>query len=161
MTIAHLGVDTAFTAKFFAFLKPIKMKIRNLLFIILPTFFLVSCDPGLVNNYVVENNSDYEINVTIKVNKLRISVLKNDSTYRTHLKKSEVKKIASYGQIGNAHDKGDHFLEDIDTLIIETRNLKLAKNIYNRSNWQINLKKSFFSMDEANYTLVINNKDFN
>jgi hypothetical protein len=137
------------------------MKIRNLLFIILPTFLLVSCDPGLINNYVVENNSDYDINITIKVNKLSRSDIKNDSINRTYLQKTAVMKIASYGQIGTAHDKGDHFLEDIDTLIIETGNLKLAKNIYDRSNWKINLKKSFFSMDEANYTLVINNKDFN
>lgn len=136
------------------------MKTKYLFLTIISTFSLFSCDPGMINHYEIDNQSDYDLSVETKINERKRSGNEADSTNQIYLKSSEVSTVICYGEIGKAHDKGDDFLVDVDTIIIKTASLKLKKNIYGRNQWNLKLKKSLLGMDESKYILVLENKDF-
>lgn len=135
-------------------------KINFLILSLLVLTILFSCDPGVVNSYYIENRTDYDLDVEASIVSGRRSVNKNDSLIKTVFKSSEIKEIISYGQIGRANDKGSNFLNDVDTINITSTNRKLLINIYDRTNWNIEVNRSIFELDEVKYILVLENKDF-
>ncbi|WP_394907456.1 hypothetical protein [uncultured Mesonia sp.] len=128
---------------------------------ILTLMFITSCDPGVVNKYVVENRteSDLEIESILEYGKRKIT--EKDSVKTIELKPNMESIITKYGEIGNAHDKGNNFLNGIDTIIIKKINGKLTKDIFDRKNWKYKvLKSGLFAMDEVEYKLILNENNF-
>ena len=131
--------------------------------IILISIFILfsSCDPGLLNQYVVENKTKYDIKVESKLKFRKRSIQDVDSVKIVHLKPNSESLITTYGEIGTAHDKEINFLEGIDTIILERKNKKLTKNIFIRKNWNYRIvKNSLFSMDEVEYKLILTENNF-
>lgn len=131
---------------------------------IIPIFILMiftSCDPGVVNKYVIENRtgSDLKIETTLEYGNRNIT--EKDSVKMVELKPKTESIITEYGEIGNAHDKGIDFLDGIDTIIVKMNNRTLNKNIFDRKNWKYKvLKSGFFSMDEVEYKLILTENNF-
>ncbi len=128
---------------------------------ILTLIIFTSCDPGVVNKYVIENRteSDLEIESMLKYGRRNLS--ENDSVKTVELKPKTESIIIKYGEIGTAHDKGFDFFNEIDTLIVKMDNRILKKNIFDRNNWEYRvLKSGLFSMDEVEYKLVLTDNNF-
>ena len=133
-----------------------KRKIPILILII-----FTSCDPGVVNKYVIENrtNSDLKIESILEYGKRNIN--DKDSIKTVEIKPKSESLIVKYGEIGNAHDKGIDFLNGIDTIIIQKTNRELIKDIFDRNNWEYKvLNSGLFLMDEVEYKLILTENDF-
>ena len=132
---------------------------RIILILILIIF--TSCDPGVVNKYVVENKTESELKIESILQYGNRNITDQDSVKIIKLKPKTESIITEYGEIGNAHDKGINFLNGIDTIIIKMDNRTLIKNIYDRKNWDYKvLNSGLFSMDEVEYKLILNETDF-
>jgi len=132
---------------------------RIILILILIIF--TSCDPGVVNKYVVENKTKSELKIESILEYGNRNITDQDSVKIIKLKPKTESIITEYGEIGNAHDKGINFLNGIDTIIIKMDNRTLIKNIYHRKNWDYKvLNSGFFSMDEVEYKLILTETDF-
>ncbi len=131
---------------------------------IVPILILIvftSCDPGVVNKYVVENQTDSVLRIESKLNFVHRSVNKKDSVDKVELKPEAATIITEYGEIGRAHDKGEGFLSGIDTIIVKMNNRTLIKDIYDRKNWEYKvLKSGTFLTDEVEYLLKLSKTDF-
>lgn len=122
---------------------------NRLLFLTLSSIFLTSCDPGLENIYEVENASNQTLTFSVKPNQYA-----SDSTLTITVSPQSTKTIYKYGEIGTAMDKGNDFLEYLDTL--EIRGNKDPIDLYNRNNWEFEIKdKGPFVMDKVIYRLKI------
>lgn len=128
--------------------------------IFLTAIIFISCDPGVINNYVVANESDYLFEVRFRLQE-GFRTLNTSGTIQT-IKinpKSKV-EIVEYGEIGIALDKREYFLEAFDTLSIYPIGMSLKKSIRDRSNWKYQvISEGLFSMDEVEYKFIINNED--
>ena len=132
---------------------------RIILILILIIF--TSCDPGVVNKYVVENKTESELKIESILQYGNRNITDQDSVKIIKLKPKTESIITEYGEIGNAHDKGINFLNGIDTIIIKMDNRTLIKNIYDRKNWDYKvLNSGLFSMDEVEYKLILTETDF-
>ncbi|MFD2892581.1 hypothetical protein ACFS5J_11220 [Flavobacterium chuncheonense] len=128
---------------------------------ILIIIIFTSCDPGVVNKYVIINRtqSDLKIESILEFGKRKING--KDSIKNVEIKPKMEKIITEYGEIGNAHDKGIYFLEGIDTIIVKSDNRNLKKNIFDRKNWEYKVTKTgVFSMDEVEYRLILTDTSF-
>lgn len=120
-----------------------------------------SCDPGVVNKYVVENKTGSDLTIKSILEYGNRNINEKDSIKSTELKSKTESIITKYGEIGNAHDKGIGFLNGIDTIIVKMDNRTLNKNIYDRKNWEYKvLNSGLFSMDEVEYKLILTETDF-
>ena len=120
-----------------------------------------SCDPGVVNKYVVENRTDSDLTIESILEYGNRNITEKDSIKTAELKSKTESIITEYGEIGNAHDKGIDFLNGIDTIIVKMNNRTLNKNIYDRKNWEFRvLNSGLFSMDEVEYKLILTDTDF-
>ena len=120
-----------------------------------------SCDPGVVNKYVVENRTESDLKIKSILEYGKRKITEKDSIKVVELKPETESIIMEYGEIGKANDKGTNFLNGIDTIIIKKVNGKLAKNIFDRKNWKYKvLKSGLFSMDEVEYKLILTEKNF-
>jgi hypothetical protein len=131
---------------------------------LVPVLFLVlltSCDPGVVNKFVVENRTDSEIKIESILKSGNRNITETDTIHIVELSSQTKSFIVEYGEIGSAHDKGINFLEGIDTLIIKSEYKTLNKNIFDRNNWTFKvIKIGFFTMDEVEYQLTLTEKYF-
>ncbi|RXR15957.1 hypothetical protein EQG63_12145 [Flavobacterium amnicola] len=135
-------------------------KIYVLIFLTLFSFAFTSCDPGLMNEYIVENNSDFDLKVVTKLNINKRSISEIDSIKIIHIKKHERAQIISYGEIGRVHDKENEFLESVDSLYITFNNKKIKEEFLNRKNWKYKIiDRGYFSMAKVEYVLDINNNN--
>ena len=129
--------------------------------IILILLFLASCDPGVVNKYVIENKTESELKIESKLEFGNRNIIEKDSIKRVRINPKSESIIAEYGEIGDAHDKGIDFLNGITTIIVKMDNRTFKKNINDRKNWKYRvLKSSLFSMDEVEYKLILTENDF-
>ena len=120
-----------------------------------------SCDPGVVNKYVVENKTESELKIESILEYGNRNITEKDSVKNIELKPKTESIITKYGEIGNAHDKGIGFLNGIDTIIVKIDNRTLTKNIYDRKNWEYKvLNSGLFSMGEVEYKLILTETDF-
>lgn len=132
---------------------------RIILLLILITFY--SCDPGVVNRYVVENRTESNIKIESILEYGRRNISDKDSIKTVELKPHSEFLIVEYGEIGTAKDKGVDFLEGIDTIMIKKENGILNKNIFNRKNWEFKILKSgILKMDEVEYKIILTQGDF-
>lgn len=120
-----------------------------------------SCDPGVLNKYVVENRTESDLKIKYTLEYWKRNFNDKDSIKSVEIKSKSESLITEYGEIGNAHDKGIDFLIGIDTIIIKKPNGKLTKNIFDRKNWEYKvLKSGLFSMDEVEYKLILTENNF-
>ncbi len=132
---------------------------RIILLLILMIF--TSCDPGVVNKYVIENRTKSDLKIESILDYGKRNITEKDSVKTVELKPYTESIITQYGEIGNAHDKGIDFLNGIDTIIIRKVNEKLIKDIFDRKNWKYRvLKSGLFSMDEVEYKLILTENNF-
>jgi len=133
---------------------------KKILLIIISSIFFLSCDPGLINNYVVENKSDYLIKTEFRlINGFR-TLNSSDSIQRILIEPKSKIEVVDYGEIGNAYDKKQYFLEAFDTISFHINGMEVSKKIKNRNSWNYNvLNEGLLSMDEVEYKLVIENGD--
>ncbi|WP_155839611.1 hypothetical protein [Aquimarina latercula] len=137
-----------------------KKRIKSIIPILILIIF-TSCDPGVVNKYVVENRTESELKIDSKLKFENRSITEKDSVKNVEINPTTELIIAEYGEIGNAHDKGIDFLNGIDTIIVKMDNRTLRKNINDRKNWKYRvLKNGLLSMDEVEYKLILTEKDF-
>ena len=128
---------------------------------ILILIFFTSCDPGVINKFVVENKTESEIIIESKLKSGRRNIGEKDSIKSVEIKPQSEAVIINYGEIGNAHDKGINFLEGIDTIIIKKKNGVLDINLFDRKNWTFKvIKRRLFSLDEVEYRLTLTDNDF-
>ena len=131
---------------------------------IIPILILIiftSCDPGVVNKYVIENRTKSDLKIESILDYGKRNITEKDSVKTVELKPKTESIITQYGEIGNAHDKGIEFLNGIDTIIVKVDNRTVNKNIFDRKNWKYKLLKSgIFSMDEVEYKLILTEDDF-
>ena len=83
---------------------------------ILPILILmifISCDPGVVNKYVVENRTESDVKIKSTLEYWKKNFNDKDSIKTVEIKSKSESLIAEYGEIGNAHDKGIDFLNGI------------------------------------------------
>jgi hypothetical protein len=132
---------------------------RIILLLILTIFS--SCEPGVVNKFVVENKTESNIKVESILEYGRRNISDKDTIKTVEIKPNSKLLIVEYGEIGTAKDKGVDFLEGIDTIIIKKENRILNNNIFNRKNWEFKILKSgILKMDEVEYKVIISEKDF-
>ena len=120
-----------------------------------------SCDPGVVNKFVIENRTKSDLKIESILEYGRRNISDKDSIKTLELKPQSELLIVEYGEIGNANDKGMDFLEGVDTIIVKKENGILNKNIFDRENWKFKILKSgLFTMDEVEYKLILTDKNF-
>lgn len=128
---------------------------------ILTLITFISCDPGVVNKYVIENRTESDLEIKSMLKYGNRNLTEKDSVKTVELKPKTESIITEYGEIGNAHDKGFDFFEGIDTIIVKMDNRILKKNIFDRKNWEYKvLKSGLFSLDEVEYKLVLTENNF-
>jgi ribosome-associated translation inhibitor RaiA len=128
---------------------------------ILTLITFTSCDPGVVNKYVIENRTESDLEIESILKYVNRNITENDSAKTVELKPKTESIIMEYGEIGNAHDKGFDFFNAIDTLIVKMDDRILKKNVFDRKNWEYRvLKSGLFSMDEVEYKLVLTDNNF-
>ena len=83
----------------------LKKRMKSLIPILILIIF-TSCDPGVVNKYVVENRTESELKIDSKLKFENRSITEKDSVKNVEINPKTELIIAEYGEIGNAHDKG-------------------------------------------------------
>lgn len=78
-----------------------------------------SCDPVVVNKYVIENRTKSDLKIKSILDYEKRNITEKDSVKTVELKPKTESIITQYGEIRNAHDKGIDFLNGIDTIIIK------------------------------------------
>ena len=140
-----------------------KMKIKlNAFRMVFYAVFFTSFDPGLINKYVVENESDYSVEASFRLQEGHRILNATDTIHTIKIYPKSKIGIIEYGEIGVAHDKKQHFLEAFDTISIRSTGKPIRKNIRERRNWKYQvINEGLLSLDEVEYRLVLNNEDFN
>lgn len=131
--------------------------------IILILFLIIftSCDPGVVNRFVVENRTESNIKVESILKYGNRNISDKDSIKTVELKPNSELLIVEYGEIGTAKDKGVDFLEGIDTIIVTKEKEVLNKNIFDRINWEFKILNSgILKMNEVEYKIILTERDF-
>ena len=132
---------------------------RIILILILIIF--TSCDPGVVNRFVVENRTEQNIKVESILKYGNRNISDKDSIKTVELKPNSELLIVEYGEIGTAKDKGVDFLEGIDTIIVTKEKEVLNKNIFDRINWEFKILNSgILKMNEVEYKIILTERDF-
>ena len=133
---------------------------RIILILILIIF--TSCDPGVVNRFVVENRTESNIKVESILKYGNRNISDKDSIKTVELKPNSELLIVEYGEIGTAKDKGVDFLEGIDTIIVTKEKEVLNINIFDRINWEFKILNSgILKMNEVEYKIILTERDFN
>lgn len=132
---------------------------RIILILILIIF--TSCDPGVVNRFVVENRTESNIKVESILKYGNRNISDKDSIKTVELKPNSELLIVEYGEIGTAKDKGVDFLEGIDTIIVTKEKEVLNRNIFDRINWEFKILNSgILKMNEVEYKIILTERDF-
>ena len=132
---------------------------RIILILILIIF--TSCDPGVVNRFVVENRTESNIKVESILKYGNRNISDKDSIKTVELKPNSELLIVEYGEIGTAKDKGVDFLEGIDTIIVTKETEVLNRNIFDRINWEFKILNSgILKMNEVEYKIILTERDF-
>lgn len=122
---------------------------------------LTSCDPGVVNRFVVENRTESNIKVESILKYGNRNISDKDSIKKVELKPNSELLIVEYGEIGTAKDKGVDFLEGIDTIIVTKEKEVLNRNIFDRINWEFKILNSgILKMNEVEYKIILTERDF-
>ena len=130
--------------------------------LILILIIFTSCDPGVVNRFVVENRTESNIKVESILKYGNRNISDKDSIKTVELKPNSELLIVEYGEIGTAKDKGVDFLEGIDTIIVTKEKEVLNKNIFDRINWEFKILNSgILKMNEVEYKIILTERDFN
>ena len=129
--------------------------------LILILIIFTSCDPGVVNRFVVENRTESNIKVESILKYGNRNISDKDSIKTVELKPNSELLIVEYGEIGTAKDKGVDFLEGIDTIIVTKEKEVLNKNIFDRINWEFKILNSgILKMNEVEYKIILTERDF-
>ncbi len=135
---------------------------KQIVMILLYSIAFTSCDPGLINNYVVDNQSDYSVEAKVRLQEGHRRIHETDTIQIVKIKPKSKIEIIDYGQIGSAHDKKQHFLEAFDTISIQSNGIPFKKRVRERNNWSYRvISEGLLSMDEVEYIFVINNEAIN
>ena len=135
-------------------------RLKNKITLILGALIFVSCDPGLVNNYVIENNSDFSVVEKSKLVYKEQSIYSPDTVQIKQIKPGYEIEFDNYGEIGNAYDKNEMFLEAFDTLAVTLNGMDLSEKIMERKKWKYRvIKQGLTTLDEVEYKLVLQNED--
>ena len=130
--------------------------------LILILIIFTSCDPGVVNRFVVENRTESNIKVESILKYGNRNISDKDSIKTVELKPNSELLIVEYGEIGTAKDKGVDFLEGIDTIIVTKGKEVLNINIFDRINWEFKILNSgILKMNEVEYKIILTERDFN
>lgn len=130
--------------------------------LILILIIFTSCDPGVVNRFVVENRTESNIKVESILKYGNRNISDKDSIKTVELKPNSELLIIEYGEIGTAKDKGVDFLEGIDTIIVTKEKEVLNRNIFDRINWEFKILNSgILKMNEVEYKIILTERDFN
>ncbi|WP_297867845.1 hypothetical protein [uncultured Flavobacterium sp.] len=130
--------------------------------LILILIIFTSCDPGVVNRFVVENRTESNIKVESILKYGNRNISDKDSIKTVELKPNSELLIVEYGEIGTAKDKGVDFLEGIDTIIVTKEKEVLNRNIFDRINWEFKILNSgILKMNEVEYKIILTERDFN
>ncbi len=130
--------------------------------LILILIIFTSCDPGVVNRFVVENRTESNIKVESILKYGNRNISDKDSIKTVELKPNSELLIMEYGEIGTAKDKGVDFLEGIDTIIVTKEKEVLNRNIFDRINWEFKILNSgILKMNEVEYKIILTERDFN
>lgn len=129
--------------------------------LILILIIFTSCDPGVVNRFVVENRTESNIKVESILKYGNRNISDKDSIKTVELKPNSELLIVEYGEIGTAKDKGVDFLEGIDTIIVTKEKEVLNRNIFDRINWEFKILNSgILKMNEVEYKIILTERDF-
>ncbi len=127
---------------------------------VLLVVLLSSCDPGLINHYVVENKSEYVIEASFRLKSGHRKFDASDTIQIVQILPQTIVEIIEYGEIGMAHNKTQQFLEAFDTITLHSIDASIKIDVRNWANWKYEvIKEGLFSIDEVEYRLVLNNKD--
>ena len=138
-------------------LKNFKFKLSILIFC---SSLFVSCDPALINNYVIDNKSDFPVIVNFKLTEEQLRINMPDTIQTIVIKPDSNIEFVDYGEIGNAHDKEMNFLEAFEFLTLTLNGLDRTEKAKARANWDYKvLQKGFNKLDEVQYELLITNDD--
>lgn len=131
---------------------------KKILVILLGSTFFLSCDPVLINNYVVENKSNYLVETKFRMVRERRLPNSPDTIQTILIEPNSKIEIVDYPQIGIAYDKKQDFLEEFDTILIRINGMGISQNIFDRNNWDFKeINKGLFSVDEVEYNFIIEN----
>jgi hypothetical protein len=115
---------------------------------------ICACDPGVLDIYEVDNQSDWKIHVGYKQGNV-------DTVFM--LAPKELKIICNNAYLGVASDQEDGFLHCFDSLSMEVNDtLKIAMDYLQRENWDLKITKGNTRMGDggiARYTLHITNNE--
>lgn len=140
--------------------KPMMIKMKSVLLLLLGSILLLSCDPGLINNYVVENRSDHSIEAEFRFVNGYSQSSPEDSIRKVRIEPKSTTEVIDYSEIGTAKDKNQHFLEAFDTLYLRVEGMEVKKDIAERKNWNYKVvRRGPLTLDEVEYILVIENGD--
>jgi hypothetical protein len=131
-------------------------RFQNIIFMVLLSFTLMSCDPGITYKYDVQNNSDYKIQIEY------FKFYMVDSIITIPPKSNIV--IAEFPTRGSRpHDEGQKFLKEFTQIYYVPNDcFKITKNILNRENWKYDRVTRYFGIIKVgtnNYHLVIDNSN--
>jgi hypothetical protein len=131
-------------------------RLQEITFLILISFTLISCDPGITYRYTVQNNSDYKIQIEYFKHYMVDSII-------TIPPKSNI-VIAEFSTRGsNPHDEGQKFLKEFSQIYYVPNDcFKITKNILIRENWQYDRDIRYFGIIKVGtnkYQLVIDNSN--
>ncbi|MCC4214468.1 hypothetical protein [Leeuwenhoekiella parthenopeia] len=119
-----------------------------------------SCDPAVGNKFVIQNNTESRLKVESILNFGYRNYNEKDSIHTVILNPNTQSQIIEYYEIGTARDKGNAFLEGLDTIVITSEYGTLIKNIDDRKNWEFKvLKSGLFATHEVEYKLILTDRD--
>ena len=123
-------------------------------------FVLSSCDPGIIYNRVIENNSDHDLKVYIyrnNVSKPQEYYYEKDSFL---INRHENISIAKWNSIGQASEfeNCDTYADSIVVKVVDSKTLRLTLNLNERANWTFRrIKKSLQDGGECECRIILNN----
>jgi hypothetical protein len=121
---------------------------------------LASCDPGLINKYVVENESDYVIEASFRLKRGHRNYNSSDTIQLIKIAPQSRVKIIEYGEIGMAYNKKQQFLEAFDTIVLHSIRAPIKIDIRDWNNWEYHvINEGLLSIDEVEYRIVIKNQN--
>jgi hypothetical protein len=131
-------------------------RFQNIIFMVLLSFTLMCCDPGITYKYDVQNNSDFKIQIEY------FKFYMVDSIITIPPKSNIV--IAEFPSRGsNPHDEGRNFLKEFTQIYYVPNDcFKIAKNLLIRENWKYDRDVRYlgiFKVGTNKYQLVIDNSD--
>jgi len=128
------------------------------IFLVIISSLFISCDPALRNHYVIANESDYDCEVSFKLNEGFRNIYQTDSIQIIEVQSMTTIEITNYTEIGNSLDKKQSFLEAFEVLELKINEEVIDYQFRDRKNWQNKIIKNEFMSNEVEYKVTIKNE---